>query len=249
MDMQAIWNYFTSMAANDVMAMNNHKYLVISGCLQVDIYHLLFYLLRSPVTSLILATRDFADRAYSVYNYWCSRSIDDDCSPGLHGYTSAGKQSRSPLQFHHMIKALNGTTPSTRNKVRAHHMIRADWETRSSYFRDKVRLYSSPPLGGGGGGGDSSAPNPIFMVAMEALSQNPKLFWQRVIRFLHLKPSRHHYFRHVKEKFEKRVNEGSVTSKASSLMNETRALLNLVWHEDCLWTSRATGFRYPACHS
>ena len=236
-DMRSLFHYFTVMGANDVKALKKKRSMVLSGCLQVEIFQLLSYLLRSPATSLLLATRDYAERAYAVYNYWCSRNIDNKCFADVSSHTRPGKHVRDPQHFHAMIQALNASAPSNRNQVRAHHITREDWDTRASYFRDKVGLYSA------------SRDIPILVIAMEALGQNPKAFWQSVIRFLHLNtiPSKHNnYSNRVKHAFKYRVNEGAV-GKAAPMLNETRAILDLAWHDDCLWTSRITGFRYPAC--
>lgn len=237
MDMQALWEYFYWMSAEDRKARQAKRKFVVSGCLQVEIFELMSYLLRNPSTSIVLATRDFANRAYSVYNYFCSPDIDADCTVGQH--TSAQRDVRSPWLFHKMIQDLSEAEKNHTFLSSAHHIAREDWHNRASFFRQKVKQYETARSG------DPSLR--IFVVAMEAIDNDPQSFWYKLKKFLRLPQSSRYNFGEVKKSFKKHINPAMVSAK-TTLRNDTRAILNREWREDCLWTSRAAGYRFPACH-
>ena len=37
-------------------------------------------------------------------------------------------------------------------------------------------------------------------------------------------------------------------SKFQKVLPETRSIIAASWRDDCLWTSKLTGYNYPACH-
>ena len=235
MDMQHLWEYIYWMSVQDATAIKMRRKFVLSGCLQGEIYQLFVYLFRNPKTSIVLTTRDYADRAYSVYKYFCSATIDNDCSTSRH--TIKGIHERSPSQFHNIITLLKNNDLDQDN---IHHIIYDDWKTRSSFYRLKADMYAS-------NSSNAVTPN-ILMVAMESIDSNPKSFWFKVTKdFLKLGPKQHFAFSSVKKLSKIHVNEGNISTDMP-MRWDTRQLLNRAWGDDCLWTSRATGFIYPACN-
>jgi hypothetical protein len=236
--MQTLWEFMYWMGDQDARAIKTKRKFVISGCLQAEIYQLFTHLLRNPTTNIILATRDYADRAYSVYKYFCSPNIDKQCIAGHHAQPQV--HFRRPMMFHKMILHLENSTSSTRDSSLVHHVTQQDWEMRTTFFRDNVGVYTSPRS-------DCTSP-PMLVVAMESLNQHPKAFWYKATRdFLHLKPISNYFFEAVRWISKRHINKGNVMTRLP-MRNDTRAILDQAWFEDCLWASRATGYDYPACH-
>ena len=252
--MQALWEYFYFLGNQDIIAHHRRRKFTVSGCLQGEVFQLMLRLLRNPRTNVILTVRDYAERAYSVYNFFCSSHIDPVCSY-LNDYHNNVYDVRSPSKFHNMIKHLNSKSSElgteyhsevrqeSESVPKMHHLTAEDWQTRSSFYQDKVRLYTTALQG--------FKPNQnVLVLAMESLEKNPRRFWNKIARdFLNLKPQKHYTYNAVEKAALIHSNKYSTNgSSMISMLPETREILDREWFSDCLWTSRMTGFRYLACH-
>jgi hypothetical protein len=242
--MEAMWKYFQWLATEDKIALSNKNMLVVSGCLQITVFNLMMTVLRTPKTSVLLMARDLAEKEWAGYNFWCSESIDSNCSAAQLNYHRKKEHSRTPEQFHESITYLAERTDTKRiANIKRHLPVHAhllqDWSGNlSTYYKRIFTSFQS----------DSHAD--VLMLALPALDREPIKFLRRIITFLNLKPVASFLNSAVLGGafHDTHVNEASAGLKVGTLFNETRALINARWNEDCLWLSEMTNYSFEACH-
>lgn len=79
----------------------NAEMIIFNGCIRVTNNLIMNDILRQPKTKVIIAVRDFVDRFYAAYNYWCGQLYEKKC-PFAGYWTRPEKHVRSAEIFHNI---------------------------------------------------------------------------------------------------------------------------------------------------
>jgi hypothetical protein len=252
---QPIWGLFQSLDRD--LHTSFHRFsetkkhqTIVSGCIRdkelkkvYDMLHLDRY---ANNTKYIVQFRDFADWNWAAYNFWTVGGMDAHLHTETGFWATEKDNYRSVGMFHEIVTAAVQDRPlgfGAYTRIKDVAMFR-DYGQRceKAFGRDNV-----------------------YFAASEWLEAAPMTYWEKMMRSFGFPNT---YWKHSNMGNFKatRVNTGDAKgvntvvaatswregeyaiSGHKPLRNDTRAMIYQLWHEECLWASEATGWKYRACH-
>jgi hypothetical protein len=212
--------------------------ILISGCLY---FETLREMLRLKPTSMkvLLTIRDYAERAWAAYNFWCLPQVD-----GCPEFTITTKADyRSPEMFHEIVLAqvrnltLNLWLPTLLREA-------------PRYYRDNIHQYAAV-----------IPPQDLHVIHSKELETSPEVVWKGIAKFVNhslISPSAPHP--QIKlfqsRRYNTQQHKGSANFQSSKdytgesysitgnrpMLPETREIITERWKPDCLWLKETYNF-------
>lgn len=257
----SMWTFFLSLEALTKTALNGAHMpaIMISGCIQQDINIDMHTIMRQPLSTYILMTRDLSDLIWASYNYWCSPFLDgpENCSSENGHWTDPKYHYRSPELFHELIIAQSeGKFIGGKPGPLRYHLFN---QGRMGLYERHLTMFEY-------GGIPKSN---VLLIASEDLVSNATKVWQIILSGLNINITFFPDHPQLNQFGKVRVNTGDnkgpraisgvprggnntsglyLISKFMPMLPKTRAIISATWIIDCEWTSNITGFSYSACH-
>jgi hypothetical protein len=211
-----------------------HGKVLVSGCLFFSTAQQIFRVLKPKPIKTLFIVRDYAERAWAAYNFFCDLRIDFKCPGSTHWATK--NHYRSPEMFHEIILAqhrnftLNIWFPTLLQEA-------------PRYYRDNIHQY-----------GKFLESQDIHVIESNQFETSPDIVWKGIAKFLNysvisstashpqiqLFTSRRYNTQQHKGE-SKFVSSRDYQSQRYAIsgnrpmLPRTREILTERWRPDCLW--------------
>jgi hypothetical protein len=216
---------------------------VVSGCLFEEDVIRAYTELEVFDLKVILVVRDFAERAWAAYNFWCQPALDQPCARE-YGWTS-DQHYRSPEMFHQLVLAQQ-VQPGI--KLWMPGLLTG----APTYYKEVVTKWTNTF-------GDAN----VLVISQHDLEAAVDSVWPKIAEFAGLDVNHVALRRWSSLRYNTQEKKGEKTFTRATqyvpsvypisgnrpMMNETRAILNEAWREDCLWLKEKHGLEFSACLS
>ena len=205
--------------------------VLVSGCLFFKTPQQIVRL-KPKSLKILLLVREYAERAWAAYNFWCDPQFDVTCATSFDWTTK--DHYRSPEMFHEIVLAQDRNISL---KLWNPTVLR----DAPRYYRDRIQQYT-----------DLVPPQDVHVIHSAQLEASPEVVWKGVSDFLnHSLISSPHPAMEVfrSRRYNTQDNKGEKNFRSSaeyqsqlypvsgnrSMLPRTREILNEHWRLDCLW--------------
>jgi hypothetical protein len=208
--------------------------VLISGCLLSTTAQQIFQFLKPKSIKALFMIRDYAERAWAAYNFWCDPRIDFKCEKPAQWVTE--NHYRSPEMFHEIILAQHQHIPLNL-------WFPTFLQEAPRYYQDNIHLYA-----------EMIPPQDLHVIDSNQLETSPDIVWKEIAEFLNHSLISSTAFHPQIEQFRSRryntqQNKGDANYEPSekyqsqrysisgnrSMLPRTREILTEHWKPDCLW--------------
>ena len=190
-----------------------------------------------------MMVRDFADKRWSAYNFWCNQAYNDTNCISPNRWANPALHKRSPELFHSYLL-------SSKDNANGDHCGKSAGSYAKSYQHlqgDKHQHYNQK----------------VIVIANEELDLRPLEVAQRIARFVNYSIDGIDLSAFGKVRINAQENKGanSTTSKDNylpglynishyqPLLPASRTMIYKCWYEDCMALSKIPPYyKYTACH-
>lgn len=216
---------------------------IVSGCLFEDDVIRAYSALEAFDLKVILVVRDFAERAWAAYNFWCEPGLDQPCRK-QYSWTN-DQHYRSPEMFHELVRAQQ-VQPDIRL------WMPGLLTGAPTHYKDVVTKWTNTF-------GDAN----VLVISQHDLEADIASVWPKIAEFTGLDLNHVALEKWSSRRYNTQDNKGDKSFKQATkyvpsvypisgnrpMLNETRAILSEAWREDCLWLKTKYGLEFSACPS
>jgi hypothetical protein len=209
-----------------------HGKVLVSGCVFFSTIPQIFQVLKPKPIKSFLIVRDYAERAWAAYNFWCDRRIDFKCT----GTWTTQDHYRSPEMFHEIILA-------QQRNITLNLWLPTLLQEAPRYYRDKIHQYTQ-----------YIESQDLHVIESNQLETSPDIVWKGIAEFLNhsLIPSTASHPQmqvFTSRRYNTQEHKGGskfvpsrdyqsqryAISGNRSMLPRTREILTEHWRPDCLW--------------
>lgn len=239
------WVFFQSLPRYEEVQEDS---LIIDGCIDVINNMKMRDILQGPRVYYVVMLRDYADMIWSSYNFWCHLHYDKEgCL--FDRWTNKKFHARSPELFHDLIR---GDANGTEMVQPFYYPMHRPCANAGGYFTEYLdgHLYRN------------KLANDTIAVSAEELEVRPITVLKRVTDFMNIDlDTQGMKSLNAAMRINAQDNKGTAhtipahkytpglysISDYKPMRNETRALLDKCWRDDCIRIAERMGYYYTAC--
>ena len=255
----ALWRFLQSLKRQTIEAIEVAKHTdkqqtLLSGSMNCHDHHAELLKLNVGTMKNILMIRNYSDWTWSAFNFYFVPRLEKKS-----GMKMIGKYHHEEYVnlFHKLVEASIAHSES----VDGVNLTDPDFKELMNYFHYPMHYFQRKYTELINLAQDRKS---VYLTNNELMSEDPKLFWKKLIQFLDFKPYdawASHPLLHSWENRDYRVNagdqpgEGNISNSTHvpgtyrrsgfrPLLNKTIALLDSMWYEECLWAFYMTEYKY-----
>lgn len=220
-----------------------HNKTLISGCFDIESTKQIYKILKPKPFHIFVIVRDYPEKCWASYNFWCKPDIDPNCTK-IGSWTNSQFHYRSPEMFHELVLLQIKNTnyplwfPSMVSKASIH-------------YKDLIQQYL-----------EFIPPQYLHVIHSVQLEENPEEVWDFINKFQNFSQP-HPFISTFKERrYNTQDNKGAKHFTSSeqykkdvyeisgnrSMLVETKEILNKLWKPDCLWLKETYNLTTLTCY-